>query len=131
MGYRSDVAYKIKFEDAETMALFLAEVKAKEEYKRALDDIMEFKGRNGLEINEDRLYISYYMTNIKWYDEYPEVQAHEGIVELAREYRNDHDKKIEFAFARIGEEMEDNDNWASDDGYHLVWISRQVMFDED
>jgi hypothetical protein len=38
MGYRSNVVYKIKFFDEATMKLFLAEAKAKEEYKEALED---------------------------------------------------------------------------------------------
>ena len=131
MGYRSDVAYKIKFYDKETMAVFLAEAKAKEEYKLAFNDIAKFKGIDGLEINEDRLYISYYTTGAKWYDDYPEVQAHSNLVDLARQYHEEGNSKVEYAFARVGEEMEDNENFASDDGYELVWISRQILFDED
>ena len=130
MGYRSDVAYKIKFFDKETMAVFLAEAKSKEEYKEAIEDIKGDR-RNGLEINEDGLYISYYMSDAKWYDEYSYVQAHTDLVDLARQYHEDGNSKVEYAFARIGEEMEDNENFASDDGYHLVWISRQILFDED
>ena len=36
MGYRSDVAYKIKFGSKEIMSVFLAEAKAKEETRIVL-----------------------------------------------------------------------------------------------
>lgn len=128
MGYRSDVAYKIKFEDAETMKLFLIEVKCNDEIKDALtDEILTDK----LVIDEDKLFIRFEASCVKWYDEYPEVQAHEALLGLAKTYRDDHEKKLEYAFARIGEEMGDIDDYASDEGYHLVYISRQILFDED
>jgi hypothetical protein len=132
MGYRSDVGYKIKFHDKETMAVFLAEAKAKEEYKEALEDLKnKTTGREGLEIDEDRLHIVYYTTSTKWYDEYSEVQSHEALIDLAREYHEAGESKVEYAFARIGEESGDVENYASDDGYELVWVSRQIIFDED
>ena len=123
MGYRSDVAYKIKFGDAETMKLFLTEAKCKDETKDAMTD--------GLVIDEDKLFIRFEANDVKWYDDYPEVQAHEELLGLAKSYRDDHDKNLEYAFARIGEELGDVDDYASDDGYHLVYVSRQIMFDED
>jgi hypothetical protein len=132
MGYRSDVGYKIKFHDKETMAVFLAEAKSKEEYKEALEDVKnKATGREGLEIDEDRLQIVYFATGLKWYDEYSDVQSHEALIDLAREYHEAGESKVEYAFARIGEESEDVDSFASDDGYELVWVSRQIIFDED
>lgn len=132
MGYRSDVGYTIEFKDKETMALFLAEIKSKDEYKEALEDARnEDTGREGLDISEDKLRINYYATGVKWYDEYSDVQSHEALLDLAREYRDEHEKQVEYAFARIGEEGSDVENYASDDGYELVWVSRQIIFDED
>jgi dsDNA-binding SOS-regulon protein len=131
MGYRSDVGYKIEFHDKETMALFLAEVKSKDEYKLALEEKRVDGGRDGLEINEERMYISFFATDVKWYSEYADVQSHEAILDLAIEYRDEHEKQIEYAFARTGEEIGDNESYASADGYDLVWVSRQIIFDED
>ena len=131
MGYRSDVGYKIEFYDKETMAVFLAEAKSKEEYKIALEEERVDKSRDGLEINEERMYISFFATDVKWYSEYADVKSHEALVDLARQYREEGESKVEYAFARIGEELDDNESYASDDGYELVWVSRQIIFDED
>jgi len=123
MGYRSNVVYKIKFFDEATMKLFLAEAKAKEEYKEALED--------GLEIDEAKLQIKYEADSVKWYDEYSDVQSHEALIHLAKEYRDDNEKELEYAFARIGEEDGDIETYASENGYEMVWVSRQIMVDDD
>jgi ABC-type oligopeptide transport system substrate-binding subunit len=123
MGYRSNVVYKIKFFDEATMKLFLAEAKAKEEYKEALED--------GLEIDEEKLQIKYEADSVKWYDDYSDVQSHEALIHLAKEYRDDNEKELEYAFARIGEEDGDIETYASENGYDMVWVSRQIMVDDD
>jgi hypothetical protein len=128
MGYRSDVSYKIKFFDKETMALFLAEARCKSEYKQALEDIRDYNTTEGLSIDEDNLCIVFNAHDTKWYDEFDSVQSHEELINLAKQYRDEHDKNIEYAFARTGEEQDDNDSYASDEGHDLVWISRQIMF---
>ena len=132
MGYRSDVGYKIEFHDKETMAVFLAEAKSKEEYKLALEDLAnEQTNGEGLEIDEEDMQIKFRAHSWKWYHDCPEVQSHEALVDLARQYHESGELKVEYAFARIGEELDDNESYASDDGYELVWVSRQIIFDED
>ena len=127
MGYRSNVAYKIKFFDEATMKLFLAEAKSKEEYKLA------FKHDDGycVDIDEEKLQIKYEADSVKWYSEYSDVKAHEALIHLAREYRDDNEKELEYAFARIGEEDGDIETYASENGYDMVWVSRQIMVDDD
>jgi hypothetical protein len=123
MGYRSNVAYKIKFFDKATMALFLAEAKSKEEYRKALDD--------KLEIDEEKLQIKYEADSVKWYDDNEWVQSHEALINLAKEYRDGDEKELEYAFARIGEEDGDVETYASEHGYDMVWVSRQILIDDD
>lgn len=127
MGYRSSVVYKIKFFDEATMKLFLTEAKAKDEYKLAFkqgDD-------NGIDIDEEKLQIKYESSSIKWYEEFNDVQAHEALIQLAKEYRDENEKNLEYAFARIGEEDGDIETYASENGYEMVWVSRQIMVDDD
>jgi hypothetical protein len=125
MGYRSNVAYKIKFFDIETMRLFVTEAKSKEEFRLA------FEHTENLKIDEKGMFIKFDATAWKWYESYPEVIAHEALLSLARDYREEAEKNIEYAFARIGENDDDVETYASDDGYELVYVSRQIMFDVD
>jgi hypothetical protein len=125
MGYRSNVGYKIKFFDIETMCLFVTEAKSKAELMPC------FSENAGLEIDEDKLIIKFDVSGWKWYTNYPEVIAHEKLLDLAREYREDEEKQLEYAFARIGEEDDDVTTFSSDEGYDLVYVSRQILFDED
>jgi hypothetical protein len=129
MGYRSNVVYKIKFFDEATMKLFLAEAKAKEEYRLAFK--VEGSDDYGVDIDEAKLQIKYEADSVKWYEEYSDVKAHEALIHLAREYRDDNEKELEYAFARIGEEEGDIESYASDNGYDMVWVSRQIMVDDD
>ena len=132
MGYRSSVAYKIKFFDIDTMRLFVTEAKSKEEYKEALKDVEQYIAtQEGLDINEEKLHIKFDVSGWKWYEGYPEVMAHEALLNLAKEYRDEAEKEVEYAFARIGEEEGDIESYASDNGYDLVWVSRQILFDDN
>jgi hypothetical protein len=130
MGYRSDVAYTIRFvhDDervaAQTFYTFLAEAKSKPEYSAALDD-------EALEIDEKRRRINFSAQNIKWYSSYPEVAAHEALIKLAGEWCEDdnlsnlpsyHPPACAFMFYRIGEE-EDDIARECGGNYGLEWIN--------
>ena len=137
MGYRSDVAYKIKFSNIETMRLFVTEAKTKSEMDLVWTDLGE-----GLELNEEKLFIKFEAESVKWYDDYPDVKAHNALLDLVREYINEEDTKakegfeswentIEYGYARIGENDDDIHTESSDNGSDLVWVSRQILFDEN
>ena len=148
MGYRSEVAYRIVFDTEEVMQLFITEAKVKEEtervFKYVYDDEVDDDGK--LQINEGEKEISFHATGWKWYDEYPEVQAHLALLDLAREYnirevevnKTEHDgtevtelqeaHDIQYAFARIGEEQEDVDTWGSDDYWELLDVERRIVW---
>ena len=143
MGYRSTVAYTIRFipivkehegidEDTAierakaSFYTFLAEAKSKEDTAGAFTD-------EDIKINEDNLAIYFYAGHLKWYESYPDVQCHEALMELSKEWANDDDCSSPYiggAFARIGEETDDmvEECWGQGD-YDWVSINRYMYCD--
>ena len=131
MGYRSDVAYTIRFSTAtnddnletieKSFKLFLAEAKVKPECSIAMNDVS---------IDEKAMHINFYCDSVKWYDSYPDVDSHTELVSLAREWVDDGNKHIGVVFVRVGEELEDN-VWEMDGNADYSWIqiSRSVVPD--
>lgn len=135
MGYRSDVAYTIRFKDVGAMTVFIAEAQGSG-LQTALDEC---------EIHRKRLQINFFAENVKWYDSDPSVQMHTSLIDLARDWcdgdRHRHVKetgdtggpteyKLGFIVASVGEELNDNREEADGD-YDWDWlrISRSVMPD--
>jgi hypothetical protein len=146
MGYRSTVAYTIRFIpivkehegiDEETAIerakasfyTFLAEAKSKEATALCFsDEELEY-----LKIDEDKMYIYFFAENVKWYESYPEVACHEALMDLSREWADDGDctnSNIGGAYAHVGEETEDikQEVWGEGD-YDWVNVSRYVWCD--
>ena len=137
MGYRSTVAYTIRFvprdmtdesiEKAKaSFYLFITEAKAKETTAGAFTD-------EDLKINHDDLKINFFADNVKWYESYPDVQCHECLMGLAREWADDgesSDPYIGGAFVRIGEELEDmvQEVWGEGQ-YEWIEIHRSMHCD--
>jgi hypothetical protein len=143
MGYRSTVAYTIRFlphypnDDSPTEAqiesakasfyTFLAEAKSRENTALCFstEESEYFK------VNEADLQICFYVEHVKWYDDYPEVKCHEALMDLSREWCEETENRfIGGAFARVGEEMDDNtcEVWGQAD-YDWVGINRSVYAD--
>jgi hypothetical protein len=140
MGYRSTVAYTIRFvpTDMETDTIerckatffnFLLEAKSKEETALCFssDESESFS------INEDDLAIYFYASGVKWYEDYPDVKCHEALMDLSREWADDGDCSNPFiggAFARVGESSEDNteDCWGQGD-YDWCYLTRDIVCD--
>jgi hypothetical protein len=141
MGYRSTVAYSIRFiprlseiqttddeiEKAKaSFYTFLAEAKAGEDTAGAFID-------EDLKVNEDNLAFYFYADHVKWYDTYEDVKCHEALLDLSREWADDGDCSSPYiggAFARIGEEMEDmvEECWGQGD-YDWITIHRSMSCD--
>lgn len=132
MGYRSDVAYTIRFVDdhdtnnQQSFYTFLAEVKSNPKYALALKDV---------EVDERNFRINFLAEGTKWYEGYAEVDSHEALVALAQEWcsqaANDElHCKIGVIFTRVGENTDDTHEDASGD-YDWDWIrvSRQIVTD--
>ena len=138
MGYRSTVAYTIRFEtpsydkpeereDPEeaksSFYLFLAEAKAKE------TTALCFSDTDCLEVLEDKLEIRFFAESVKWYESYPDVACHEALISLSKSWVDDNNF-IGGAFARVGEDINDNieEVWGQGE-YGWVGVNRSVYAD--
>ena len=114
MGYRSDVAYTIRFhyhgdgywrnvetegekvrtrEQAESLfKLFLAEAKSKDETRGCFDEgwlFDEYDNGEGFMVDMEKLRINFLATSVKWYPDYTDVKCHNALIDLADEYIKD------------------------------------------
>jgi hypothetical protein len=94
MGYRSEVAFAIKFPTAEQRDAFTAVIKLAAE-PIELGCLAEYT-------NYDEQTYTGYFDNVKWYPDYDEVKAHHNLMERAVE-----DHEASYRFVRIGEENDD------------------------
>jgi len=142
MGYRSTVAYSIRFiprhspdtddivEERKAKAsfyTFIAEAKSREDTALCFskDESEVF------EVDEEKLQLRFFAEHVKWYEDYPDVECHEALMQLSREWCDDTENRfIGGAFARVGEEMDDNvhEVWGEGD-YDWVGINRSVYAD--
>ena len=135
MGYRSDVAYTIRFKEVGKMVMFMTEAKSKG-LQPALDEC---------EIHEDKLQINFHATNVKWYESYPDVQAHQSLMQLARDWcGGDEHQNIKdgglgyegasyalgFVRAVVGENIDDNEEETEGFGdWEWLRVSREIVGD--
>ena len=130
MGYRSTVAYTIRFVSEDDKVnrhafyTFLAEAKAKDETAGCFTDDESF------EVDEAKLEFRFFADYVKWYESYPEVACHEALMYLSKEWADDDHEAIGGAFARIGEEMEDTveEVWGHGE-YDWISVSRSMNCD--
>lgn len=126
MGYRSEVAYKIKFEKKEDFWGFIAEAKLDPDTALCFEE----EEKPYFEVLEDEYEIRFYCDSVKWYSEYDEVKAHEALFDKARQRCDEDDVAVDGAFCRVGEEMEDlTEEYFGTDPYDMVRISRGVSID--
>ena len=126
MGYRSDVAYKIAFNNKEDFWGFIAEAKLDPETALCFD---KEENEDKFEVDEQKYEIRFFAEGWKWYSDYPEVQAHEALWDKAEE-RDGEGIEVDGAWCRVGEESDDNDEkYFGNDPYDMVRISRQVVVD--
>jgi len=133
MGYRSDVAYTIRFTTDDTRAkhsfyVFLAEAKAKAATAACFNE----PAWSEFQVDEGRFRINFSAEDVKWYDSFPDVACHEALIELAAEWANDEDNHsgIAFSFIRIGEESNDIEEKGGGD-YDWSWLSVNRSIDRD
>jgi hypothetical protein len=127
MGYRSDVAYKIKFEKGDDFWGFIAEAKLDPETALCFN---EDEWGNHFGVDEKNYAIEFLADGVKWYDEFEEVQCHMNLWGKARDRCEEEDIEVDGAYCRIGEESDDVDErYFGDDPWDMVRISRQVVVD--
>jgi vesicle coat complex subunit len=111
MGYRSLVAYTIRFvgnddkKSEQSFNTFLAEAKSKIPALWMRNE--EHTIHEWLKIDASKLQFNFHTPHdIKWYPDYKEVQAHEQLWELAREFNEDNNTIVGQMFI-VGEEADD------------------------
>ena len=132
MGYRSDVAYTIRFtsdhdtNNVQSFYTFLAEAKTDPRCAVALSEV---------EVDEKRQTFTYSATDVKWYESYPDVMSHAALFELAREWAQQMEEgklncTIGAVFIRVGEDSADIDERTAGD-YDGDWVrvKREIITD--
>jgi hypothetical protein len=125
MGYRSDVAYTIRFvheddtNNKQSFYTFLAEAKV----NAATAGCFGEHGWAEFEIDEARYRINFSADDVKWYETYADVDCHEALINLARDWDEDEDNhsNIGYLFVRIGENTDDIEEKYGG-GYDLEWL---------
>ena len=138
MGYRSDVAYTIRFVDdhdeknKQSFYTFLAEAKSKAATAGCFGEL----GWAEFEIDEARFRINFACDDVKWYPDYDDVKCHEALIELADEWANQGDGDnephtgIAYKFIRIGEDISDVEEKTSDlADYDWLNVNRSISRD--
>ena len=109
MGYRSEVAYVIRFKNKEMRELFVSmqRARADKHINTALDELIEV---------EDNM-LGYHADHVKWYDSFPDVMAHHALLEESIKLFGednpdckDYNDQAGYRFIRLGEESDDNDD---------------------
>ena len=109
MGYRSDVAYVIRFKDKAQCDTFinLQLAKADKHITGAINELTRV---------EDHI-LGFHTESVKWYDEYDDVKAHKTLLNeaiglfsegVAYSREIPYDDQAGYRFIRLGEEDEDN-----------------------
>lgn len=117
MGYRSEVAYVIKFKDSEDREAYInLLLVAKDEHTtQALKELSK--------LEDNKLF--FHATDVKWYDSYPDVKAHTQIYLQAVELF----EEAGYRYTRIGEELEDieiEEDGDYDDLWDYTSINRSI-----
>ena len=139
MGYRSTVAYTIRFtpipsnnvdspteeevnECKSSFYCFLAEAKVKHSGA--------FAEEFGVKVDEGNMAINFMAEDVKWYEDYDDVKVHEELMSLSKAWEEMENKYIGGIFIRIGEEMDDivQEEWGEVD-WEWMQISRQIVAD--
>ena len=132
MGYRSDVAYTIRFTDdhdtnnEQSFYTFLLEAKANPQCQIAIAEV---------EIDHKKQMFTFSARDVKWYENYPDVISHMALVKQAEDWAKQVREgtlhcSIGSMFLRAGEETNDNEERCHGD-YDWEWIrvSRQIITD--
>lgn len=114
MGYRSDVKYVMQFMDKDARDTFVA-------VQKLAADEADMAAINDWDLGEqgDRIYFS--ANGWKWYDSFPEVQAHDLLLSKCYEMGG------AYVFYRIGENWDDmEERYECADGMECPWDAIQV-----
>jgi hypothetical protein len=134
MGYRSEVAYTIRFtsdhdeKNKQSFYTFLAEAKS----KAATAPCFAEQGWHEFEVDERRFRINFSAENVKWYESFEDVECHMALLDLAAEWANDesNNSEIGYKFVRVGEDDEDIEHKEGGE-YDWGWVQVNRSIDRD
>ena len=139
MGYRSTVAYTIRFTPIPDNNVDSPTAEAVEECKASFYCFLAeakvkcsgaFAEEFGVKVDEGNMAINFLAEHVKWYEDYEDVQVHEALMSLSKAWEEMENKYIGGIFIRIGEEMDDivQEEWGEVDWEWLA-IHRQIVAD--
>jgi len=134
MGYRSDVAYTIRFVDDEATnnerSFYTFLVEAKSNAATAACFTTPNTPSWVFEVDEENYQINFYADSVKWYESFSDVQTHEALLSLAKEWEEDDHARIGYVFVRVGEESDDIEETVSElADWGWVHVSRSISRD--
>jgi hypothetical protein len=105
----------------ESFYTFLAEAKVK--LSGAVND-------KCTKIDESNMAINFFADHVKWYESYEDVQMHEKLIQLSKDWADMENKHIGGIFIRIGEEMDDivEEGWGEHD-WDWLGVRREIVCD--
>lgn len=113
MGYRSEVAYCMRFKDQEQLDTFVAVQLCKKNgiINEALKELRQ------IETRQTEQYLYFYAPDVKWYDDYEDVKVHHKFMdELVADYED-----TAWLFIRCGEQADDlQEESDGEDGWDLT-----------
>jgi len=116
MGYRSDVAYMVCFKNEEVDGVnlgrdmfytFLAEAKSKTETAKCFLENIGWGLGYGFKVDEENMRISFSADNVKWYEGYEDVDCHDALVNMAGEYCDADETRVEGINSKLRKEKDE------------------------
>lgn len=129
MGYRSDVrahiySHRIVGDPDNTVAVADGYARLKLIMSTTYKEFMEYWG-DSFCWNDNRQFLDFGMSGVKWYDEYPEIKK---FMEFLAEIE---ELDFEYEFIRMGEETDDVDRQSSDEADWFLEVRREIVSDWD
>lgn len=130
MGYRSMVGIMFKRDnkDAPSIPTVLALAKTKGILQG--DGIGQYWNDTDYGWDDDKFL--FYVTDVKWYEGYPDVHAMEKLYEFVEELQNESEMQSWYSgmFCRIGENDDDTEQKTfGDDPWGEMWLVRDIGFE--
>ena len=121
MGYRSQVAYRIRFDDSHTLGLFINHV-----FGSGDDHMIE--ALRECQVDFDDCMVNFHAYDVKWYESYEDVQGHTKLYELCDKEDTQFFEKCGYVFYRVGEEQSDiqDESGGNDPPYDDFYTSTSI-----
>lgn len=121
MGYRSEVAYLIRFAKQDDFIGFKTECQLSPDTQACFED-------HDFEVDETELVLRMKALGVKWYTDFPDVKCHENLWDKAVERYEEHEVDVSGGFIRVGEALEDlEERWfGEDEPYDELYINRSI-----